>query len=47
LEAALHPAEGNWIYWVTVNKETGETVFNESYEAHKQAIANAKAAGTY
>lgn len=47
LNAALNPAEGNWIYWVTVDKETGETVFNESYEAHKQAIADAKAAGTY
>ncbi|MDR1265773.1 MAG: endolytic transglycosylase MltG [Propionibacteriaceae bacterium] len=27
LEAALHPAEGDWLYWVTVNLETGETVF--------------------
>ncbi|MCC7076691.1 MAG: endolytic transglycosylase MltG [Acidimicrobiia bacterium] len=45
--AALQPAEGNWLYWVTVDKETGATVFNESYEAHKQAIADARAAGTY
>jgi UPF0755 protein len=34
IQAALNPAEGNWLYWVTVNLETGETRFNETYEGH-------------
>jgi len=27
LEAALNPADGDWLYWVTVNLDTGETGF--------------------
>ena len=27
LEAALNPADGDWLYWVTVNLNTGETKF--------------------
>ncbi len=27
IEAALAPAKGTWLYWVTVNPETGETKF--------------------
>ncbi|MCL2735607.1 MAG: endolytic transglycosylase MltG [Propionibacteriaceae bacterium] len=27
LSAALNPAEGDWIYWVTVNLDTGQTEF--------------------
>ena len=34
IQAALNPAEGNWLYWVTVNLKTGETRFNETYEGH-------------
>jgi UPF0755 protein len=34
IEAALNPADGNWLYWVTVNLKTGETRFNETYEGH-------------
>jgi UPF0755 protein len=30
LEAALSPAEGDWLYWVTVDLETGETVFTDN-----------------
>jgi UPF0755 protein len=32
IEAAAHPAEGDWYYYVTVNLRTGETKFAESYD---------------
>jgi UPF0755 protein len=39
IEAALNPAEGTWLYFVTVNLETGETVFSNSNDEHSQAVA--------
>lgn len=36
IAAAVAPAEGPWQYFVTVNLETGETVFSETY-AEQQA----------
>jgi UPF0755 protein len=36
IQAALHPAAGSWIYFVTVNPTTGETRF-ETTAAQKQA----------
>ncbi len=39
IEAALNPAEGSWMYFVTVNLETGETVFSDTNEEHSQAVA--------
>ena len=32
LKAALNPAEGDWLYYVTTNPDTGETKFTSSYE---------------
>ena len=32
IEAALHPAEGDWYYYVTVNLATGETKFANTYD---------------
>jgi UPF0755 protein len=32
LEAALAPAKGKWLYFVTVNPDTGETKFAKTYE---------------
>ena len=32
IQAATHPAEGNWYYYVTVNLKTGETKFAETYD---------------
>lgn len=32
LEAALSPAKGKWLYFVTVNPDTGETKFARTYE---------------
>jgi UPF0755 protein len=34
LDAALHPAEGNWLYFTVVNLDTGETLFTNSYAQH-------------
>ncbi len=30
IEATVHPAEGDWLYFVTVNLDTGETLFTSS-----------------
>lgn len=32
IEAALDPAEGDWLYYVTVNLKTGETKFAETHD---------------
>lgn len=32
MAAALNPADGDWLYYVTVNPDTGETKFTNSYE---------------
>ncbi|GAB3195023.1 endolytic transglycosylase MltG [Nocardioides hungaricus] len=32
IQAALKPAEGNWLFWVTVNLRTGETKFTDDYQ---------------
>ncbi|CAN5420931.1 endolytic transglycosylase MltG [soil metagenome] len=34
IEAALQPDEGNWLYFVPINLDTGETVFTNSYSEH-------------
>lgn len=34
LEAVVNPAEGDWVYFVTVNLETGETIFTSSLREH-------------
>lgn len=36
--AAMHPADGPWLYFVTINLNTGETQFSETYEEHQQGI---------
>lgn len=43
LEAALAPAEGSWLFFVTVNLDTGETEFNDTLEAHNQSVAKLRA----
>jgi UPF0755 protein len=35
VDAVVHPADGNWMFWITVNLDTGETKFSETYEQHK------------
>lgn len=34
IDAALHPAEGSWLYFVTVNLDTGETLYATTYDEH-------------
>ena len=32
IEAAAHPTEGDWVYYVTVDLDTGETKFTDDYD---------------
>lgn len=38
INAALHPADGPWLFFVTINLETGETVFSETIAEHEAAV---------
>ncbi|MFZ8757366.1 endolytic transglycosylase MltG [Microbacterium sp. HMH0099] len=38
IDAALKPADGPWLYFVTVNLNTGETVFTSTYSEHLKAV---------
>ncbi len=39
LASAIDPAEGDWLYFVAVNLDTGETRFSSTYAEHQQAVA--------
>jgi UPF0755 protein len=39
IDAALNPAPGSWLYFVSVNLENGETVFSNTYTEHERAVA--------
>ncbi|MCU1346246.1 MAG: hypothetical protein JWL70_2512, partial [Acidimicrobiia bacterium] len=43
--AALHPADGKWIFYVLADAKTGRHVFAETYAEHLRNIAAAKKAG--
>lgn len=38
IEAVLDPADGSWLFWVTVNLETGETLFADNYTDHQANV---------
>jgi UPF0755 protein len=38
LEAALEPAEGDWMYFVTTDPDTGETKFSVDYSEHEEYV---------
>lgn len=38
IDAVMHPADGPWLFWVTVNPETGETLFTDSSDEQKANI---------
>ncbi|WP_449408260.1 endolytic transglycosylase MltG [Microbacterium maritypicum] len=38
IKAAMNPADGPWLYFVTVNLATGETQFSETYEEHLKGV---------
>ncbi|TNM39509.1 endolytic transglycosylase MltG [Nocardioides albidus] len=37
IDAALHPVDGPWLYWVVVDLKTGETVFSSTLAEHNAA----------
>ena len=39
IKAALHPANGSWLFFVTVNLATGKTVFSNTLAEHDKAVA--------
>ena len=39
LQAAANPVAGPWLYFVTVNLDTGETKFAATYEEHQRNVA--------
>lgn len=38
IKAAMAPADGPWLYFVTVNLDTGETLFTTNYEDHERGV---------
>lgn len=38
IKAAMHPVDGPWFYFVTINLETGETQFSKTYEEHLAGV---------
>ncbi|MDN4481265.1 endolytic transglycosylase MltG [Demequina muriae] len=38
LEAAIDPADGEWLFFVTINPDTGETRFAEDFEGHQDNV---------
>ncbi|MDE0545538.1 endolytic transglycosylase MltG [Microbacterium sp. C7(2022)] len=39
IDSAMHPADGDWMYFVTVNLDTGETVFTTNLADHNRAVS--------
>jgi UPF0755 protein len=39
IDAALHPADGDWLYFAVVNLDTGETEFNTDKAGHDASVA--------
>lgn len=37
IDAAMNPVDGPWFYFVTVNLDTGETIFTNTYAEHERA----------
>ncbi len=37
VNAAIHPADVSWLYFVTMNLQTGETVFSNTLAEHERA----------
>ncbi|MDQ4212764.1 endolytic transglycosylase MltG [Microbacterium capsulatum] len=39
IDAAMHPVAGSWLYFVTVNMDTGETIFSTTYADQQKAVS--------
>ncbi|MEJ4100001.1 endolytic transglycosylase MltG [Corynebacterium mastitidis] len=44
MEAMENPAEGNWLFFVTVDQQ-GTTVFNDDFDAHQRSVEEAMGSG--
>jgi UPF0755 protein len=38
IDAAINPIEGRWLYFVSIDLRTGETVFSETFAEHDRAV---------
>lgn len=38
IEAAVDPTPGDWVFWATVNFDTGETLFTADYAEHQRNL---------
>ncbi len=38
IDAALNPAPGDYLFFVTINLDTGETIFSETLREHEKAV---------
>lgn len=47
LDAALHPANGPWLYFVKIDPDTGKSCFSTTLEEHNRCVAQARAAGVF
>lgn len=43
IDAALHPADGDWLYFAVVNLDTGETEFNNDLNGHNASVGKFQA----
>ncbi|RXZ69567.1 endolytic transglycosylase MltG [Agromyces albus] len=43
IDAAINPADGPWLYFVTVDLDSGETVFSSTIEEHEAAVVRFRA----
>jgi UPF0755 protein len=43
IDAALHPVDGTWLFFCTVNLETGETEFTTTLSEHERSVAKWRA----
>ncbi|HEY3408418.1 MAG TPA: endolytic transglycosylase MltG [Propionicimonas sp.] len=43
IDAALHPADGDWLFFAVVNLDTGETEFNNDANGHNASVAKFQA----
>ena len=43
LDAVLAPEPGDWKFWVTVDLDSGETKFSETYAQHQEYVAELRA----
>ena len=43
IKASVNPPEGDWLYFVTINLDTGETLFSNNLEDHNTNVAKLRA----